>query len=366
MKLIVTICRWLVGLLFIFSGLIKANDPHGLSYKMREFFEAWHTEFFNGLSLTSSIGMNILEVVAGVAIIIGWKSKFFSWVLLLLITFFTFLTSYVLFSGKIAACGCFGDCVPLTPQQTFSKDVILLVLILIIFFYYNKIQPLFSPKISAVFIAISFVLVAGMQWYALEHLPYKDCLPFKKGNNIADQMKPPANAVSDSFAIFYTYKKNGQIIKINAEQFPDDFDSTYVQVGEEEKTLIRKGNNTPKISDFTLKTLDSSINITDQILNYQGKYVMIFVKEFPINSSDVSKFIRLDLISKFQAKNIPVYIVTSDVEAAANIIIKGVIFLKLDGTVLKTAARANPTFLLMQGATIVDKKAALDAEKLTN
>ena len=96
MKVLVTICRWLVGLLFIFSGLIKANDPHGLSYKMREFFEAWHTEFFNQLSLSSSIGMNILEVVAGVAIIIGWRSKFFSWVLLILITFFTFLTSYVL------------------------------------------------------------------------------------------------------------------------------------------------------------------------------------------------------------------------------------------------------------------------------
>lgn len=364
MKLIVTICRWLVGLLFIFSGLIKANDPHGLSYKMREFFEAWHTEFFNSISLISSIGMNILEVVAGVAIIIGWRSKLFSWVLLVLITFFTFLTSYVLFSGKIAACGCFGDCVPLTPQQTFTKDVVLLVLILIIFFYYNKIQPLFSPKISASLIVLSFVLVAGMQWYALEHLPYKDCLPFKKGNNILEQMKAPVDAVSDSFAIFYTYKKNGQLVKINAEKFPDDFDSTYVQVGEEEKTLIRKGNSTPKISDFTLKTLDSSINITEQVLNQQGKYVIIFVKEFPSATTTISSFVKLDLINKFQAQNIPVYIVTSDVEAAANIVIKGVTFLKLDGTVLKTAARANPTYFLMQGATILDKAAAIDAERL--
>ncbi len=366
MKIIVTICRWLVGLLFIFSGLIKANDPHGLSYKMREFFEAWHTEFLNSISLSSSIAMNIVEVVAGIAIIIGWRSKFFSWLLLLLIAFFTFLTSYVLFSGKIAACGCFGDCVPLTPQQTFTKDVVLLILILIIFFSYKKIQPLFSAKISFVMIAISFATVAGMQWYALNHLPFKDCLPFKKGNNILEQMKPPVGAVSDSFAIFYTYKKNGQTIKINAEKFPDDFDSTYVQVGEEEKTLIRKGNNTPKISDFTLKTLDSSNNITDQILNQQGKYVLIFVKEFPANPRAFDSFINMTALNKISDAKIPYYLVTSDVEGVKAFTFDYSRVLKLDGTVLKTAARANPTYFLMQGATIVNKFAAVDADKLLN
>ena len=364
MKILVTICRWLVGLLFIFSGLIKANDPHGLSSKMQEFFEAWHTEFLSRISLSSSIAMNIVEVVAGVAIIIGWRSKFFSWLLLLLITFFTFLTSYVMFSGKIAACGCFGDCVPLTPQQTFTKDVVLLLLILLIFFYHKKIVSIFSSKISIAILAISFLAVAGMQWYALNHLPFKDCLPFKKGNNIIELMKPPVGAISDSFAIFYTYKKNGQTIKINAEKFPDDFDSTYIQVGDEEKTLIRKGNSTPKISDFTLKTLDSSINITDQVLNQQGKYVMIFVKEFPSNAAKLNSFINYDIIKKYQSQNTPIYIVTSDVEGASNITIKDVTILKLDGTVLKTAARVNPTYFLMQGATVVNKLAAEDAALL--
>lgn len=41
MKTFITLIRWTVGLLFIFSGLIKANDPLGLSYKMQEFFEVW-------------------------------------------------------------------------------------------------------------------------------------------------------------------------------------------------------------------------------------------------------------------------------------------------------------------------------------
>ena len=41
MKLILLLSRLITGVLFIFSGLIKANDPLGLSYKMQEFFEVW-------------------------------------------------------------------------------------------------------------------------------------------------------------------------------------------------------------------------------------------------------------------------------------------------------------------------------------
>ena len=101
MKKSVVIIRWIVGLLFIFSGLIKANDPLGLSYKMQEFFEVWNWGEIQSFTLPLSIIMNVFEVVAGVAIIIGWRMKLFSWLLLLLIIFFSFLTGYAMFSGKI-------------------------------------------------------------------------------------------------------------------------------------------------------------------------------------------------------------------------------------------------------------------------
>src|SRR6266567_9281460 len=121
--------RWIVGLLFIFSGLIKANDPLGLSYKMQEFFEVWGLQNLNNYTLAFALVMNVFEVLAGVAVIIGWRMRLFSWLLLLLIIFFTFLTGYALFSEKIKTCGCFGDCIPLTPLQSFIKDLVLLLLI---------------------------------------------------------------------------------------------------------------------------------------------------------------------------------------------------------------------------------------------
>src|SRR5947207_13336546 len=133
MRILLNITRIIVGVLFIFSGLIKANDPLGLSYKMQEFFEAWGLQSLNDYTLAFAIVMNVFEVLAGVAVIIGWHMRLFSWLLLLLIIFFCFLTAYAYLTGNIRMCGCFGDCIPLTPLTSFIKDIVLLILVLILF-----------------------------------------------------------------------------------------------------------------------------------------------------------------------------------------------------------------------------------------
>src|SRR5947208_4438136 len=145
MKLLVNISRIIVGILFIFSGLVKANDPLGLSYKMQEFFDVWNWYSFYDYTLSFSLIMNVFEVLAGVAVIIGWRMKLFSWLLLLLIIFFAFLTGYAVLSGKIKTCGCFGDCLPLTPIESFTKDLILFVLILILFINRKQIYSYVKP-----------------------------------------------------------------------------------------------------------------------------------------------------------------------------------------------------------------------------
>src|SRR6201996_4077238 len=144
MKTLIAIARGLVGVLFIFSGLVKADDPLGLSYKMQEFFEVWNFHWLDHFTLAFSIIMIVFEIVAGVAILLGWRMRLFSWLLLLLIIFFTFLTGYAYLSGKVRECGCFGDCIPLTAGQSFSKDLILLALILFLFAAQKKIKPLLA------------------------------------------------------------------------------------------------------------------------------------------------------------------------------------------------------------------------------
>lgn len=362
MKALVTICRWLVGLLFIFSGMVKANDPLGLSYKMLEFFEKWNLHIFDNYSLAFALIINVLEVVAGVGIIIGWKPKFFSRLLLLLILFFTFLTSYVLFSGKIHACGCFGDCIPLTPIQTFTKDIILLVLVIIILMGVTNVNAIINKKQALLILGLTVLVVSLTQNYVLQHLPFKDCLAYKVGNNIINEMKPPAGSLPDSFAIFYNYKKDGKTIHINAEHFPDDFDSTYEQIGEEEKVLIRKGNNTAKIANFSLTTLNGT-DTTQAILNQNGKIAFLFVKDFSAIGNE-AKAKCVAAIDNCYKNEIPVYIVTNDREGAIKANYNNAPIFICDATEIKTAARVNPTFMLLQKGLVLKKVAGNDADKL--
>ena len=362
MKNILLLIRWLVGLLFIFSGLIKANDPLGLSYKMQEFFEAWNLQGFHNYTLWLAIGMNTLEVVAGVAVIIGWQMKRVSWLLLLLILFFTFLTSYVLFSGKIHACGCFGDCVPLTPIQTFVKDIILLLLILILFFKVGDVKPMFNKITSIALVSLSFIFVLGFQFYVQKYLPLLDCLPYAKGKNIVEGMQLPKGAVADSSVITFKYKKNGKEMEFDQNNFPEDFDSTYEFVDRFDK-LIRKGTSLPKIVDFSLTTLTGN-DTTQAILAQENKYILLFVKDF----NNITNWKASDMgliIDAAKAKNIPVFLVTADATAAQENF-SSLIILKTDATVIKTAARVNPTYFIMQKGNVLAKYSYANAKKILN
>lgn len=88
-----------VGSLFVFSGFVKAVDPLGTSYKMLEYFEAMQLEVFAPLSTPFSVIMIVMEIWAGVAIIIGWRPKLTVSVLLLMTLFFTALTGFTYISG---------------------------------------------------------------------------------------------------------------------------------------------------------------------------------------------------------------------------------------------------------------------------
>ncbi len=165
MKQLIVISRVVVGILFIFSGLIKANDPLGLSYKMQEFFEVWGWHSLNDFTLAFSVIIIAFEIIAGVAVLVGWQMRLFSWLLLVLIMFFTFLTGYALFSGKIKECGCFGDCIPLKANQSFFKDLILLFLIGFIFACRKQTAPAFHIRNSLLILFFAAIFSFSLQWY---------------------------------------------------------------------------------------------------------------------------------------------------------------------------------------------------------
>jgi uncharacterized membrane protein YphA (DoxX/SURF4 family) len=364
MKIAVSIARILTGSLFIFSGLVKAIDPKGLAYKMQEFFEAWSNsgflpslmKAFDEYALAFSIIMITLEVFVGMALLLGWQKKLTTWILLLLMLFFTFLTSYVLFSGKIRACGCFGDCIPLTPIQTFTKDIVLLLLVIFILFNLKYITPIAKPFINTSLVIIATMLALFLQWYVLRNLPLADCLPYKPGNNILELRKVPANAIQDKYEYSFIYEKDGL-----QKEFKSSADSTWKFI-DRKQTLIEKGsNNIPIINDFSLST-ETGNDSTEAILNTTGEYYLLYIKDlddYPKNWDGDAM-----ILSKLHLENKKIFVVTSQIEKikehfstikSMESVLPTLQFLSCDAVVLKTVARVNPTLYLMNGPVVKQK-----------
>ena len=379
MKLTVSAIRILVGVLFILSGLVKANDPLGLAYKMQEFFEVWNAglaassffaanvliSFFHFLhdgALALSIIMITLEIVAGVALLVGWQKRAVLWLLLLLIVFFTFLTGYAWASGKFKNCGCFGDCLPITPLTSFIKDVVLLLAILVLFFNQKYIQPLATKSIRSVVMATALIGTLLFQWYVLAYNPVVDCLPFKQGASITEGMKIPANAVADSFAIRFVYKKEGKEYEFSPESLPADLDS-YEYVNRTDK-LIRKGNAEPPIKGFALSGV-TNVDSTGIVLE-QPLAVLFFINaQQGISQKDQETF--RDVYTQASANNIPVHLVTNGLEETTATLppasFPKASFFKIDYTTFKTAARTNPSIYLLRKGTVVNKWSGLQADR---
>jgi uncharacterized membrane protein YphA (DoxX/SURF4 family) len=364
MKSTLIVIRWFVGLLFIFSGLIKANDPLGLSYKMQEFFEVWGLQSLNDYTLAFALVMNVFEVLAGVAVIIGWRMRLFSWLLLLLIIFFCFLTAYAYLTGNIKTCGCFGDCIPLTPLTSFIKDVVLLILILVLFVNRNNITPSIHAPLPQTILILSIAGVVFLQYYALNYLPPKDCLPYKVGDNIIAnmQVKPGDEPVSE---FTYVYKKDGKKIELSQDSLEKvNLDSTYEFVKRDEK-IIKEGVPA-KIAEFSLISLDGN-DTTSDIFNQQNYYVMLFANDFSSYDKWHNKYFD-ELLNELSAKHIPFFLVTSQKDKAVQLFgnDKRVNILICDGTVIKTAARVNCTYFLMQKADVKGKYSYKNFDELNN
>ena len=387
MKIIVNVIRVFVGLLFIFSGLVKANDPLGTAYKMEEYFEVWNRDlesgsfflknvlmnlfhFFNEHTLFLSVTMNAFEIIAGAALLLGWRMRLFSWLLLVLMIFFTILTGYTYKTGQPTNCGCFGDCIKITPQFSFYKDVLLSVLILVLLFTRKHIQPLFKPGMNTALMFLITLFSFGLQWYSLRYLPPVDCLPFKRGNNIPEKMKVPANAVPDVFETRLVYRNINTKEKKDMSQ--DEFnnskiweDSTWVWDTTLTK-LVKKGkNNRPAINGFSL----IGPTITDTVTGQETKEVTTAILSLP----QVLLFFNTDLPGKAPSwkndllevyneaakKRIPFYFISPDRDSVISRYSRfgfaNVNGLGLDLTVIRTAARSNQTLYLLKQGNIAGK-----------
>ena len=208
--------RFFVGGLFIFSGLIKLNDPIGTQIKMEEYFEVFAVDFtslfhyFIPYALEIGLLLIVFEIVLGVAVLFYYKMNFTTISLLVLIVFFTFLTGYSAITNAVTDCGCFGDAIKLTPWESFTKDLVLVVFILHLFWYRKSYRPVLRTVEGHSVIVFTAIASLFLGVYAIRHLPFIDFRAYRIGNNIPAQMIP---AEQPHFEYVFTRKDNGEEIR---------------------------------------------------------------------------------------------------------------------------------------------------------
>ena len=309
LKLIVHLSRIFVGAMFIFSGFVKLVDPIGSQYKFEEYFSegVLNLEFLIPYALPFSILLIIVEIMLGVSLLLGYKSKITTWSLLGITTVFLFLTWYSAYYNKVTDCGCFGDAIKLTPWETFWKNVLLIGLILLLLIGVKNIKALFSKRINISLIILSFVSFSYITIHVLNHLPIIDFRAYAVGKNITEGM-----------------------------EFPED-------------------GSIPPVHDFMLE--DTQNDLAPEILA-MDKVLLVIV--YNASKSDDKGFIDIKYIAdKAISKGYNVFGVSASFEDDLILIQNNYDlpfdFLFCDETTLKTMIRANPGVMTLSKGTVTGK-----------
>lgn len=362
-RYLLAFARLFTGLLFIFSGLIKANDPIGFGYKLEEYFHVFGMPFLNDYAVTIAIAICGLEILLGALLLLGLWKRSVAWGLLLLILFFTFLTFYSAFFEVVTSCGCFGDAIPLTPWQSFGKDLVLLALILIIFFNRAAIRPLISSSGTQVFItAILIIVSVGIGIYTVNYLPFIDFLPYKKGNNLPALMTLPEGELGDQYEIIYTlrHKTSGEEKQVSDKVYLAEGiweDENWEIIGDPESRLVKKGYQVP-IPDLLISDANGE-DVTQQLI--ENPYYNILVVAWNLDKTNLDALNHVnELVTEVtETYNIRAILLTASSTQQSEQISSELSLLTeifyADAVPLKSMVRANPGVLLMRNGTVVDK-----------
>ncbi len=362
MKILVGIARWVVGIIFIFSGFIKLNDPIGFSFKLEEYFSpsVLNLEFLAPYALAIAVLLVVFELVLGIMLLIGYLPKFTTWALLLMIVFFTFLTFYSAYYNKVTDCGCFGDAIPLTPWESFYKDVFLFVLILILFFNRKFLTPFLAPASHRWIVFLAFMLSFLFGYYVLMHLPWLDFRAYKEGVNIEEGMTVPEGAPEAVYDYNWKFKVDGEEkIVTTTGEYPS-VDGEFIGV---ETELVQEGY-TPPIHDFTIEK--NGENMLPQLMQ-EEKLLMIVA--YSLRRSEAPGLEKLsEVIEKAKKNGYKVIgLSASGEELKSEINEKYGLDLDWyfsDETALKTIIRSNPGLVRLERGNIQQKVHWSDAEEL--
>ncbi len=353
------VCRWVLSLVLMLSGFLKATDPVGGVYKLQEYVAAFS---LSGISddwlLVFSVVQAAAEFLLGICLFVGIYRGAVTFMALIVMLLFTPLSLYVWVSGVVTDCGCFGESVTMSNGATFAKNVLLLLFAVVAFWGRSLFICRMSRKTRWVFVLFSLAYIFSMQLFAVMHLPLLDSGPYAVGGNIRSKVE----YVPDEYeykAVYYN-KETG-----NGEPFVVDSDT--VMGGEWEldgytEVLVAPGTE-PEISNFSILDWDRDIEFADELLADAGYVCIVAIDD--VRMASVTHVDRInDLYDYCRANGIRFYATSSSYGDDV------LLWRKRTGAeyplywseqvMLRSMLHANPGLLLLKDGVVVGKWAAAD------
>ena len=354
MKHIITISRYLLAIVFIFSGFVKGVDPLGSAYKFHDYFMAFHLNFLDPLTLTFSFVLCAAELAIGLLLLFGVQLRIAAWGAFIFMLVFTPLTLVLAIFNPVSDCGCFGDAIHLSNWQTFFKNILFFAAALLLFLK-RKTLSMMYPKwkeytLFAALIVLSFL--PSIDGYL--NLPMYDFRPYKIGVNISNDMKTPDGAPADEYSTILYYQKDGVVKEFDESNYPWD-DSTWTFV-DAKSTLVKKGY-TPPISNFSLHTVEGE-DITERFINSPGySFFVVAPRLEKANPESFKKLTEIYYKANTLGHNFICATSTPSDQIADFKLINAIPFpiVTADEVTLKTIVRAHPGLLILYNGTIIGK-----------
>jgi uncharacterized membrane protein YphA (DoxX/SURF4 family) len=367
MKYLNSISRIILGLVFTFSGFVKAIDPLGSAYKFTDYFtEAFGLPALSAISLPLAILLISMEFLVGVCLLFNAKQRLASLGALIFMVIFTPLTLYIAITNPVQDCGCFGDAIVISNWSTFYKDLILLVLAIIAFMASKGIYNTYKGYTDWIIALATLIFIVAFQVYSLNYSPIIDFRPYKVGTYIPDKMKIPEGEKQDSFAIFYTMKnlKSGETVKIDDNSYlkKEIWKDTLWQITEtSEPVLVKKGYKPPiynfKAYEFSDQTSANDVDAMQNMLAEKGFSFLVI--SYDLEKANLAGFKKMrDLLNYAYAQEINTHILTSStskIEEYRSKIPFIARYYNADPITLKTIIRSNPGLLLLKEGKIIGK-----------
>ena len=352
-KIAVEISRVILGVVFVFSGFVKAVDPWGGAYKIMDYFSAFELGEYNFLALPLSFLQAAVEFGVGACLLAGLYRQINAILVLLIMLFMTPLTLYLAIADPVTDCGCFGDALVISNWQTFYKNIILLIAAILVFLWYRFITPFFSRKVYFSGALWIYLFIIGVSFYCFYYLPVLDFRPYRIGSNIPKKMEIPENAERDVYDVRLIYSKDGKQKSFTIDDYPKG-DSTWKFVDSKSR-LIKKGYQ-PPIHDFSITNAEGGDITGDVLSNPSYTFLLVAHKLNIANDINTDKINNIYDFSK--AKGYDFYALTSSLSNEIHDWIASTgaeyPFCTMDDITLKTIIRSNPGLVLIKDGTVVN------------